>query len=573
MIPSPPSPDFRGDRLAKIYQWARRHPYWVLSAIVVVMVCPFLGKPFNMDDPLFIWAARQIQVHPADPYGFNVEWGWRLFPMWKVTENPPLASYFLALAGGAIGWTEIAVHAAFLAPALAAILGTHRLARHFCQSPVLAAAAALFTPVFMVSATTVMCDVPMLAFWVWATVFWIEGLEQNHFRKLLLAAALISLAEMTKYFGACLMPLLAAFALIDRHPLKQWGPFLLLPLATLCLYQLLTQAAYGESLLYLAGDYAAFSRDWFGFSRIAGGVTALAFCGGCLAVTVFFIPLTWSRKAAALLAGGAVPVAGLLFSGGALAKKYPSLHGPGGWFEGLQVIFWAACGIGVLALAFADVRHRRDARSWLLALWMGGVLFFAAFLNWTVNARSFLPLVPVAGILLARRLEQNAPAGGARRFPAVAICLAASAALAWWLAWADYRLAVAVRQCAREVAAKGQPPGGTLWFQGHWGFQYYMESSGASAFDFKTSAPKDGDLVAIPANNTNLLPPAPARSALWGTLFVPGPRFLTTWNETLGAGFYASARGPLPFALGAVPPESVSVYVLGTSPANPAKPR
>jgi hypothetical protein len=39
---------------------------------VVVLLAPFLAKPFNMDDPLFIWAARQIQAHPLNPYGFPV---------------------------------------------------------------------------------------------------------------------------------------------------------------------------------------------------------------------------------------------------------------------------------------------------------------------------------------------------------------------------------------------------------------------------------------------------------------------------------------------------------------------
>ena len=69
--------------------------------------------------------------------------------MWWVTENPPLAGYYLALAAGILGWSEVALHFAFLLPAVAAILGTHRLARRFCNSPMLAALATLFTPVFM----------------------------------------------------------------------------------------------------------------------------------------------------------------------------------------------------------------------------------------------------------------------------------------------------------------------------------------------------------------------------------------------------------------------------------------
>jgi hypothetical protein len=68
--------------------------------------------------------------------------------------------------------------------ALAVIWGTYRLARHCCDHPMLAALAALFTPVFLVSSLTVMCDVLMLAFWVWAVVWWVEGMERDDFGRL-----------------------------------------------------------------------------------------------------------------------------------------------------------------------------------------------------------------------------------------------------------------------------------------------------------------------------------------------------------------------------------------------------
>ena len=37
----------------------------------------------------------------------------------------------------------------------------------------------LFTPVFLVSATTLMCDVPMLALWLGATLAWMHGIERG----------------------------------------------------------------------------------------------------------------------------------------------------------------------------------------------------------------------------------------------------------------------------------------------------------------------------------------------------------------------------------------------------------
>jgi 4-amino-4-deoxy-L-arabinose transferase-like glycosyltransferase len=563
------NPDSGTEWFSKTRALMARHPYWTLTVIVLAALGPFLAKPFNIDEPLFIWTAQQIQVHPGNPYGFNINWYGVAMPMSVVTKNPPLACYYLALAAKIFGWNETGLHAAFLLPALAVILGTYRLARRLCQWPLLAALVTLATPVFMISATTVMCDVMMLAFWVWAVAFWLEGMEQNHFWKLTAAGLLIGLAAITKYYGASLIPLLAACSLIEKRRPGWWIIRLLIPLAMLFVYQLATVLLYGHPLFASATDYALSAKGHYGLSRMAVAVIGLTFTGGCLAVVVFFAPLFWSRKALALFACGAIPAAGLLVAGSALFKNFSSLQGAVGWFEWLQVVFWAACGAGVMALAFADVLCRREARSWLLAMWMAGTFFFAAFLNWTVNARSLLPMAPAVGILLARRLEQNILLRRAPRFPGIAVCLASSAALAWWLALADYRMSVAVRESAREVVTKCKVADAPLWFQGHWGFQYYMEALGASAFDFKASVPKVGDLIAIPANNTNLLLPAPGRSALLGTVIIQGPRVLTTWNDTLGAGFYASAWGPLPFAFGAVPPERVSVYALGTAPSTP----
>src|ERR1700733_6658228 len=163
-IPANPG-KLTGVMLQRIRQW------------LAAALGPFLAKPFNIDDPLFIRLAQQVSAHPGDPFGFPVNWYGLVSPMWTVTENPPVAGYYFALAGNIFGWSEIGLHLAGLLAALAVILGTHRLALRLCGQPLSAACAVLFTPIFLVSAGTVMCDVLMLAFWVWAVVFWVEGLE------------------------------------------------------------------------------------------------------------------------------------------------------------------------------------------------------------------------------------------------------------------------------------------------------------------------------------------------------------------------------------------------------------
>ena len=562
---------FGREKLNKIRQWSALHPYWTLTLAVLAVLVPFLARPFNIDEPLFLWTARQIQMHPGNPYGFDVNWYGTAMPMSAVTKNPPLACYYLALAAKIFGWSEAGLHGAFLLPALAAIWGTYRLARRLCHWPLLAALAALFTPVFLLSATTVMCDVLMLAFWMWAVVLWLEGMEENHFWKLTAAGLLIGLAALTKYYGACLVPLLAAHSLIDKRRLGWWAIRLLIPLAMLFGYQLATVLLYGHPLFASATDYALSVKGHYGFSRTATAMTGLTFTGGCLAIAFFFAPLLWRTRLLAVFAAVAALISTAILIIGTMTNKYDPLQSVTGPSMVIQIVFWAIGGAWVLALTLAEVWTRRDASSWLLGLWVLGTFMFAASFNWIANGRSLLPMAPAVGILLVRHLEQNVLAGRKTWPRGVMICLAAGGMLALLAARADFQLATAVRQSARQVWARYGQATRPLWFQGHWGFQYYMDALGASALDLKRSVVNPGDHLAIPHNNSNLFLPDPQKVTMLETLTVPGPSLLATWNETLGAGFYASVWGPLPFVFGRVPPESVSMYVFGPLTSAPSQ--
>ena len=118
-------------------------PHLLVLAITLACLLPFLGKPFHIDDPLFIWAAKQITSHPVDFYGFPVNWYGTVMRMADVMQNPPLTSYYLAATAAPFGFQEWAVHFALLVPALLAASGTFALARRFCRRPWLAALAAV----------------------------------------------------------------------------------------------------------------------------------------------------------------------------------------------------------------------------------------------------------------------------------------------------------------------------------------------------------------------------------------------------------------------------------------------
>jgi hypothetical protein len=164
--------------------------------VVATSICllPFIAKPFHIDDPMYLWAGEHIRHHPLDPYGFRVTWSGHDTPMHMAMQNPPLASYLIALVASVAGMNEIALHLTFFVPALLLVIGTYRLAQTFCHAPVLAALFTISAPVFVICSTTVTCDILMVCFWVWAMYWWDRGLRTRRWPHLVGAATLVARA-------------------------------------------------------------------------------------------------------------------------------------------------------------------------------------------------------------------------------------------------------------------------------------------------------------------------------------------------------------------------------------------
>ena len=532
---------------------------------VLACLLPFSGKAFNVDDTLFIDVARQITQHPLDPYGFKVNWFLDAVPMAYETKNPPLAAYYIAAAAGFVGWSERALHLAFLVPALAVVLGTYRLARRFTNSPLLAAAATLLTPAFLVSANSLMCDTLMLAFWLWAIIFWIDGLEPRKPRYLVVSAVLITLCALTKYFGIALILLLAAYSLARLRRLGSWAWYLLLPIAVLTGYQHWTKAVYGLRMISEAAHMSAGVRHARQSSALAKVLVDLSFVGGLTLPALTFAPVIWPRRrifAVCLLSG----VAGFLISTGriGLGEMLWPFDFYGHWLlVGIQLTLFVAAGVSVMALASADAWKRRDADSLLLMLWVTGTFVFTGFLNWAINARSVLPLIPAAAILLARRLN-TVRSNSIRWRPAMlAIPLTVAGAVSLWLTWADAEVANSARSAAALIEQKTRQLPGTVWFLGHWGFQYYMESFGARAVVVNDPPHWSGDFLAM-AGDRSLFDVRPEVVASRDVIQIPMRLGIATIQSELGTGFYSSDLGPLPFAIGPVRPERYELIRFGT---------
>ena len=526
----------------------------VLAILTMALLIPFSGKAFHVDDTLFLKAAHQIIIHPLDPYGFSVNWYLRDMPMADVMKNPPLASYYIAAIATLFGWSEAVLHLAFLPFAVGVILGIYTLARRFVVPPVLAALAFLLSPFFLVSSTNIMCDTMMLALFIWAIVMWVDGIKGDSTLRLMSAIVLATLAILTKYFALSVLPLMLAYAIMQRRRIILPILTLMLPIVVLIAYQHYTADLYGHGLLSDAAEYANLNR-WTGGSVVFGKIiVGLGFVGGALPCIFLLGPrlirpylcvgvALFAVTAAFLIIWGVVPT-----GSAPISDSYRPLLA-------IELAFLIDMGIIILSLLVTAWRPRIDPDVMLLCLWVLGTFVFGCLINWSINARSLMPLGPPAAILLARRLAAH----GTPSVQWTTASFIIAALLSITVCWGDYCLAGSAREAAARVLNMPRSNDVTVWFQGHWGFQYYMEEGGAKAIDVKRSRVLPGDIIVIPYNNTNIFDINPKLAYPEECILLPASRWVTTRYYQLGAGFYSHVFGPLPFAFERVPLERYDV--------------
>lgn len=535
----------------------------LIFALTAACLLPFTDKAFNIDDPLFVWSARNIIKHPFDFYGFDLNWYGYVTPMFETMKNPPLGSYLIAAVGAIFGFSERAIHTFFIIPACAVTCGTYLLARRLEASPTAAlfsALTVLFSPVFLTSASTVMCDVLMVAFWVWAVLLWIRGNEQGEWWAVALAAIFIGLSALSKYFGISLLPLLIAYSLLARHPLKRWLPWLLIPVFMLAAYQLFTDGLYGRGLLLDAASYASNIRIRTDADIFIKVVTGLAFLGGSFIAMLFYTPLVWRRRGFIAAITCLILCLIAVWATGGLGAR--GLAQEGGWVRWsfiLQLAFFSLGGLLFLALTLGELNKKRDAATAMLFLWITGTLLFAIFFNWTINGRSILPAAPAFAVLLWRAVARRYPAleeaiNRKSLFLLIPLILAALISMA--LLSADVKLANSARDASNHVRDNYRGEAATIWFQGHWGFQYYMQEWGARPIDWRNKRIEEGDIAVSPDNSTNLRFMRPPRWTRLEELSFQLSPFATTMVREPGlSGFYSNLWGPAPYLLGMSFPE------------------
>lgn len=537
---------------------------WLLPALVfavpIVLLLPFAGKPLGIDDQLFVWTAKQIAVDPFDFYGFTVDYGYEEVPIHAVFHNPPLVSYLLALVGPWTGWAETPMHLLMALFAGLGSLGIYVLARDLGAPPSLTCFGAVLTPAFLVSASTLMSDVAMTAFYVWAIVGWRRGILHGSTRWLWVGVVCATLAPLTKYFGITLVPLLFAYSPFHTKRARLQWLYLAIPLAVFGLLQAYLHVRYGTTAFFDAAGVALadkWRREELGTTR---PLLTIVFLGGSL------LPLAVSGiRAAGWVPSAILAVVGVgvclpFFDGYALLQLLLGTSEPYAWDELAHFAVFTAAGLILITAMARETVHLEDRGDMaLVGLWVLGTLAFTAAINHYVSVRTLLPLLPAAAVLVARRARE----------PWEAWALVPATLLTMWLTWADYEVAAHDKEAAQEALAEARDAQTELHYVAYWGLEYYLDLADAVPMAFEVEEDtgavtgpqmEAGDWLIVDSYAADAWRPPPAGFKPLIELDMPYRSRATTFDVHADAGFHSHRIGALPYRIGAVPPERYPIF-------------
>jgi 4-amino-4-deoxy-L-arabinose transferase-like glycosyltransferase len=521
----------------------------------VAALAPFAAKPYQADDLLTIWVAEQIAQHPLDFYGFEIDYGYARVPIHTITHNPPATAYLLALIGKLSGWNLVALHLGMSLFAAFAALGIFELARDLGARAGPAAIAGVLTPAFLVSASTLMTDSPLLAFYVWAIVAWRRGIERSSWRWLLCAAVCAASAAMMKYFGVTLIPLLLMDGAVRRPRVRLWWLWLAIPAGSFVAFQAYVYARYGTAPFFDAMGIATAERWREDENLTIRPVLTLVFLGGGLLPLI----VLGAMRAGAALTGAAFVLAGTsaapVLDGYSLLQLLIGDSERYEWDVLVHLGIFVFAGVVLLAAATRGLAgvERRDVA--LLAFWIAGTIAFTAFVNHYVNVRALLPLLPAVAVLVM--IKESG-----RVVPVAAGAL--GAVLCAWLLVADYDVAAHDARAARTALERAKAGGVPLHYVAFWGFEYHLMKAGAEPLAFAEKKDytdparplmQPGGLLIVDAYGSDAWTPPPRGFSLVEEIDEPYRAFATTFDSRARAGFYWHGIGVVPYRFGDITPE------------------
>ena len=501
-------------------------PYVLLAVVVLTGIAPFSSRAVYLDEHIFLHLARSVQTNFLFPQDTPVMFFGVERSNFAAHTHPPAGEYYLALLYSIFGeFREVPFRLLFSIFSVAAVFGFYLLARRFTAEPLWVALLFAVSPAFFVYSSTLMMDIPMLAFLLVGFAFYFAYVQGNR-GCLPLASLCFIVAAGTGYtslvpLGCFFLGLLAA-----RRPLRELLSVAAAPLA-LALWLSAMTIHFGEFPLTATIGYFA-SRG----SVFRNTLAVLSFVG-----TVGTFP--WLVTGKRLQVTASIAAATLL----TFFATWPSLE------YRLWFILLASSGL-IILMRFASasrtlIASGKNSGEAFLVLWVPATLLFFIVVGDMINARYMLLALPALYLVIFR---------DASRLRLI-YTLIPTAALSLVLAYADFTFVNSYPNWVKQTAVPLQRQGFRLWSGAESGLRFYLEQNGMVTLSANDVRPGPMDLI--------------VRHELYhydGPLLMVLKSFtlnsefpVRTYNAAAGAGFHDSSTGLVPYALSRAPFDRIEV--------------
>jgi hypothetical protein len=457
-------------------------------ALAVACLLPFLNKAYTIDDPWFLFEARQILKTPLQPMSFPVCWMGNETCLIHAGNlgagtTQGLMGYLLVpviLVGG----SERAAHLLQIFLVSIAILAMVKLSLRLGFTEFQAAIAGMLMtaiPPFLSMASTAMPDIAALALGLTGTERLLAWKQEQHWHQGLIASLALGLAPYARPQIALLLPL-GAIWLFDHSRIQKarsqfWRQvFLWLPIAVAsCILLAVNLLLRDRSSVVESADILV------GSGHFRANIFAyLRYLFFPIPFTAVLLAIHW-RRALFLMLTASIPVLISHF----LATPWRSVAQE--WQ--VAAVF---CSFVVLANLIYQHVKTQDHLGLLLDLWILIPAPATVYVHFPL--KYMLAALPAIVLILIKTISALPRR---RQFWTFGALIFVCAAFSFLLLVADNDFAEYGRRAAAELIAPHIAKGEKVWFNGQWGFYWYALEAGASVSKPGELGPNPGDLLAV----------------------------------------------------------------------------
>jgi hypothetical protein len=486
----------------------------ILAGVAVLVTGLNAVKPAVVDDAAYLAFACHLVNVPCDPYGGVLFWYAYPQPTQEIL-LPPLLPYWLAGGIWLFGMNLCLLKLSLLPFLLILALSLDWLFRRLAPGPSCWLVSGILLGPAVLPMLNVMLDVPATALGMAAITLFIRSAETGRCWTWLVAGLMAGLAAQTKYTMLTLPGVILAFAVTHGA----WRAMIVAISAMLLvfvgwelwmaakyqtghfLYHVREQQQYQESqLLAITPDPGLLDRcqflihsKWPLFQPMLGYLGWLGIGAGAVATVGLGLRVRWLILFLVTAVLGFVAVAVTPYSQAVLIwGRHPGsvrLDLPTAVFVTLGTVT-ALLTLAAAVRLFCPDRTRSSAslgcwnQEWrdslFLMLWLL-VEVTGYFLLTPFPAGRRVIVLAVVATLVAARSASYRSLRSKSDCPAIIIASLSAMLAGLLLFCCDFWDALPERAAARWAAnriALESGNSGTVWFHGHWGFQYYCEEAG-----------------------------------------------------------------------------------------------